>query len=934
MMNRKLALITALVITTGAALGSAITSIDTGHTVSKVRTAQKKGNTYIVGSDYHGTILAISPKGSIGWKNELSGYMNHDVWCADILGDSSDEILAANADGSLYCLDASGQLLWTFKPNDAPMNSVTVVHKDNTPYVVCGGYDMNIHYLSAQGELIKTIDSKLYSKEKPWGKSYKSLPEKNKHVANFIRPLQLKNGKEALVVHSAIWSTSASGHLYCFQPLEEKPFTSIKAKGGVGELRVVDLDGDGADEILTGATSMIQDAHVSSFDIQSGEQKQFSPATLRKQIDHFGYRVVQPELIGTGKNKSLFVLFGSKIMLLPTDLDEADPKRTEVLANRFAYNDMWKVEGKNLIILASAQSGGSCIHLINLDSKDWKTAYANLQPVGNITDILNKTAEARGQLKSFKKPAWEKEIPVVTFMTDSRKGSGGPYIEAIEKAGYKSPIFLGGKHLPRVENVDRSNLDPVYQKKRDKRKKYVLTSDEMTKELTDCFENVPGIAYWGGHGNDPYQTSLETQKKVFDYAEKHNKKVVTIYPELEQHDEHFAWVLKNHFYPMAAHAGKTGNNIFVRTKHAFWNGIVYMPMWSGLLSGKYADVFVPALEETTDKSMEISVAARLGIWTAGSVNQWGARCARDNTSFDRTRQHSHQELPNHFLRQMIYNISCGATYLNNFSVDQNYMSILWELIAKGALYVPARNELVSLSPVHVSMLEPDERFLDTGNNVKWMTFFNQDEEEANPMVFGRLNGSWPGAPNTAWDFSRYAAGVSERRLNYLPPYSNGVVMLTPPQAGVHADTDAPRGKLEDNLHPMYKGHLKEYMTDGRNYVSTDGTRTFAADEYYKTIEADIKTSAQLLPLTVTGEVAWVAAQSAPNHIRLTLIDGGYINPSRKTAAVNFQRLEVAKMTDLLSGETFDLSDPAAVKVEIPTGLFRFIDIELKTPFVK
>ncbi|MDZ8120500.1 hypothetical protein [Pontiella agarivorans] len=935
MINKKCVLTTALVITTGAALASAITSIETGHTMSKVRTARKNGTTYIVGSDYNGTIMAISPNGSIGWKNKLSGFMNRDVWCADITGDASDEILAANADGSIYCLDSDGKLLWSFKPSDAPMNAVTVIHKDRTPYVVCGGFDMNLYYLTVDGKLIKTIDSKVYSKEKPWGKSYKSRPEDFKHVANFIRPLKRQDGSEVLLVHGVIWSNSAGGHFYCFEPLEEKPFNQLKkSAGGVGDLKTADLDGDGNEEILYGATSMIQDAHVSSFDIDKAKNHTFKISSLRREIDGFGYRVAQPELIRENGEDKLFVLFGSRILLMPTDLN-ADPKKTEVLSNRFAYNDLWKPDDKNLIILASAQSGGSCIHIINLDSKYWKTAYENLVPPGNITEILEQTAQAREQLKSYTKPEWETDRPVVTFMTESRKGSGGPYIEAIEKSGYPSPVFLGGKHLPRVENVDRSDFHPDYQTKRDRRKKYVLSEKEMTKELTDCFAGIPGIAYWGGHGNDPFQTSLQTQKNVFDYAKKQNKKVVTIYPELEQHDAAFAWVMEHHFYPMAAYAQKTGAaKIFVRTKHAFWNGIVYMPFWAGLISGEYADVFIPALEETTDKTMEQSVASRLGIWTAGSVDQWGARCARDNTSFDRTRQHSHQMLPNHFLRQMIYNISCGATYLNNFAVDQDYMSILWELIAKGALYVPERDELLSLNPVHLSMKKPDERFINYGNNVKWMTFFNQADEDANPMVFQRLNGSWPGAPVVEWDYSRYAAGAHERRLNFLPTFENGVVMITPPQSGVFADPDAPRGKMEDHLHPIYKGLLKEYITDGRNYYSADGTRTFKADEYYKTIEADIREAAEKLPLTVGGDVAWVAAQSAPNHIRLTLLDSGYINPSAKTAVVHIQGLEIAKMTDLLSGEIFDPADSSTVKIDIPVGMFRFIDVELKKPLAK
>jgi hypothetical protein len=337
------------------------------------------------------------------------------------------------------------------------------------------------------------------------------------------------------------------------------------------------------------------------------------------------------------------------------------------------------------------------------------------------------------------------------------------------------------------------------------------------------------------------------------------------------------------------------------------------------------------MEETTDKSMELSIAARLGIWSSGATNQWGTRCARDNPSFDRLRQHSHQMLPNHFLRNMVFHVSYGAQYLDNFPVDQDYMSLLWELIARGVIYVPEPSEIVSFSPVHLSMFDPDEHYMELSNNVKWTTFYDREFEENNPFVFSRLSGSWPGAPVTEWDFSRYAAGVKDRLRNFLGPYENGLVLITPPQNGPLADKDAPRGALAENLNPIYRSIKKEFYTDGRYYYSSDGQEKYPADQHYKEIEEAIKNSAELLPLTVSGEnVAWVVSQTSPLHLRLTLIDGGYINPDDRTAEVRFHTARPVKMVDLVDGESFSFSG-SSVKVDIPCGMFRFIDIELSKP---
>ena len=176
----------------------AVSSIETGLTITKVRTAVNKNKTYIAATSYEGTIVAVSYSGNILWKNKLSGYMNHDIWAADINNDGIDEVLAANADGSVYCLDNKGNLLWQFKQNDAPMYSVCVINKENKAYIVCGGFDNSFYYVSPKGELVNEIPSKTYSIEKPFGKSHKELPPPGLHVTNFLRPGKL-NGKDILI---------------------------------------------------------------------------------------------------------------------------------------------------------------------------------------------------------------------------------------------------------------------------------------------------------------------------------------------------------------------------------------------------------------------------------------------------------------------------------------------------------------------------------------------------------------------------------------------------------------------------------------------------------------------------------------------------------------------------------------------------------------
>lgn len=210
-------------------------------------------------------------------------------------------------------------------------------------------------------------------------------------------------------------------------------------------------------------------------------------------------------------------------------------------------------------------------------------------------------------------------------------------------------------------------------------------------------------------------------------------------------------------------------------------------------------------------------------------------------------------------------------------------------------------------------------------------FYDEKEEESNPLVFSHLNGSWPGASLTPWDYSRYASGITDRRQNFIPPFPNGIVLITPPQNGQHADPTAPRGKMTDHLHPLYKDIMQEVVTDGRFYYPDGGSKKVAADKGYENVADQVRKSSQLLPLTVSGEVAWVVAQTDPKHLRLTLVDSGYLNPKDRTAKVSFHTVKPVKMTDVLGGDSIDVSDPISVAVEVPLGLFRFIDIELDKP---
>ncbi|MDF7825551.1 hypothetical protein P4B35_16110 [Pontiellaceae bacterium B12227] len=916
-----------------------LTSHETGYTIQKVRTAQGPSHTLIIASSYEGSLLGLQFDGTALWTNELSGYMVHDIWCDDLTGDGSDEILIANADGLLYCVDAAtGSNVWNFVPNAGghltPMYAVCTVHSNGTPYVVCGAFDKYIHYLDASGAPVKSIDSHTYSIANTWGDT---APPDKYHNANFLRPF-MNNGVEKLAVLGSMSHMQDNGVFYLFDPLADLPYLTRDVQGPKvsGDLRAIDPDGDGNDELMIGSSALNGDSIV-KFDPVTGDMNEWE---LTGDKGAAGYRVTQAETYVDGTGYNYFILCGATLLIGTPSGDSNVVSSAQNYHCSYAFNDMWKDPASGKFILASAQSGGSCIHIIDTTHTDWLTDFEQLAPPGKIADIIANTAQVHTDLAGFTKPAWERD-PLEVVLTQGDPSH--PVAQSImNDPDLHTPLFLDYSWSSNAQDPldwDRDTVlsnNPTYRDKRDTRRipsgetDYVWTQAEVIAEvIKDKNSGGNGLAMWGGHGNDPYYYSMDTLKAIVDLQ--NGDKTVLIWPEMNGSSDAFKLVMEDRFYPFAEYARTNNANIFVRNKNVFWQGAVYLPAWERMRNGEYADVFTSGLEETTDKTMELSIVGRQGLWASGALDSWGMRCSRDNPSFDRARQHSYQRLPNHFLRNMVYNLAGGATFLNVTYVDQDYMSLAWELVAKGALFVPKREEVVSFSPVHLSMHDPDEHYLDDGENNKWTTFYDQSFEQNNPFVFSRMNGSWPAAPNTEWDFSRYAADVKDRRQNFIPPYANGTVLVTPPQEGIFANTNAARGAMCDKLHPLYKNIMKEFHTDGRHYYSPDSNTVYAADTYYTTVANAISNSAAQLPVTVSGDVAWVVAQTSPTHLRLTLVDSGYLNPKARTAQVSFNTVSPVAITDILDGTVFPTTGNSA-SIDVPLGLWRFIDIELSEPF--
>lgn len=890
---------------------STLQSIETGYTIMQVRVMKNAGETLLVGTSYEGTVVCFGYDGRKRWENKLSGYMNHDICCADIDGDGKDEVLAANADGSLYCMDDDGRNLWKFRKNEAPMNTVCMVSTGSMSYIACGGFDKYVYYLSVDGRQMKSFHSTSYSIDKQGGVY--------DHSMNFMRRIRLE-GKDVLVIHSALNTNWMQGSLYFFHPGEISPFKKIKVGSNnstvYGSFAVNDLPEDSTEIILGG--NGLNSLGIAAVTVETENDRKLDMKIGSGDLGKAGYRMASTEVIPHGKSFLYFVHYGNRIYLVSPDPGVTS---SEIIIGKFAFNGLCKDKENNRIILASAQSGGSCMHVIDYSDDAWKDEFRELVPPGKITRILDNTSEFRKKVMSFSKPVWERD-PVDLYVLVG--GASDALQSELAALSPNCPKFITTPRIyPHCEDWDRSEVEnEVYREKRDERKKYDYSAEQVISTLSSSFNSGDhGIEFWAGHGSDPMYYSLPTLKQSMDNSG--GKVMIPVMAELESHNDDFHWFMDYYMYPLAEYLGPRNGMISLRNKHMFWQCGVYTPSWSRLIKGEFPGAFVSSMEESNSKTMDMSVSGRMGLWTSGAMDRWGTRFTRDNPCYDRLRQISYQQLPNHALRMFVYNIASGASVVHNTNVNEEYSNVLWYMLAKGILFVPKKEEIVSFNPVHLSMLEPDPLYVES-NGVKITTVYDEAQEKANPMVFSHTTGAWPGAPVTDWDFSKYATGGNERRMEFLPPYPNGMVLITPP-----TDGDSLRGTFTDHLHPIYSDMMQEIYTDGRNYYSdVDKSTSYAADDYGPIITQAVKDGGSQLPLTVEGRVAWVTAQTDSLHLRLTLVDGGYVNPDDRKVTVNFHTARVKKITDLLSGESITIMDKQAI-VQVPCGLFTFLDIELE-----
>ena len=179
------------------------------------------------------------------------------------------------------------------------------------------------------------------------------------------------------------------------------------------------------------------------------------------------------------------------------------------------------------------------------------------------------------------------------------------------------------------------------------------------------------------------------------------------------------------------------------------------------------------------------------------------------------------------------------------------------------------------------------------------------------MVFDRMDCYWGGAPTDASDFSNYAMGSRSRMLNFLPTNPHGLIASVPEETEL-----SPSGPFREML-----------VTDGEFFYD-EQDRPVSASQFKATALAALVESAARLPIRVQGEVAWTVSRIDPTHVRVTLIDSGYLSPADRDARIVLQHVQGTSCRDILDGRSLPIVE-GKITLTVPAGVLRIVDITIQ-----
>jgi len=858
---------------------SAKSFVTDGNGIRNTVTATVKGKSVLYISELDGAIAAYSIDGKKIWEVATDKKaLVFKLKASDINGDGNDDLLVASADGNIYCWSSKGQLLWKYSPKSpVSFTEVAVVKNNGKSQVFAGGNDSKLYELDTEGKEVSTTKINGVFRLMDSG-NFLSADREDLFVMTY------GHDKYRWEVFGIIDTETKAFK----KQLPKNKKLKMLSKMMITDFEVADITKDGLDDLLFYGTN--------TAGVFIGLDGQFNQVAeyIGKNKEKQRYAHSQGACLLPVRDEIAFQHGGfmHRLSLKGEDLEVTGSRYGEIIFNQLAFDAASKQ------LFAGGQvGGGNKMYTYPVNKASWLTTPQTKE--GRMIEVQKNIEKLYQQALKFTPPSYqtksEKEWVMITpFQPEAKvmKKKGGD-LKLVVQESWK-------------ENTSREELVAAIGKdalKKDKRGKYNLSRAEIIKMAKAYESKGEPFTIWAGHVTDPFYLHIETLEQILEVAP--NTCYGFVYAEMHDPNDPRVVHFVNEYMPRLATAlRKNGKaKLYFRYKNMFWGASSHQGIWKDMFySGKYADILVPAAEDTSSRTQDVNFSGRVGMLMGGFVDDYAMRLVDDNPTSWRPYTPGGQRSVSPYLRNGIMMAAYGGHYgiiFNNNYLEDPGLNSLFALMTSGAIPLVEKEDIESVSSwmlikdVNADLIHS----VDDHHNMKQ---FKTDDTNA---VIANSQMHWAGSTINDYDYSK-ALGSDYRWMNYMPEMPNGMIPVGP----VEMEKDLKGAGI-----PYFVTDLKTGFVDGKEV---------AAKEFGKTISSEVSKGAAQMRINVKG-ASWCAVRIDETHIRVIMVDQGYINPQDREVTITFNGSKPSKAVDILSKENIKVSD--AIKTIVPAGSAKFID---------